>query len=274
MHASPLRPSSCLLVIILAFALVVLVQGQEKAHQNEKPTRPFSRLQSTTGSGSKTDSAQLPGNQEAEFTKPTNRVGYLLNLTKNGLNPVQAFRDAMNTEGFKAILDNSEIQHRVLKELPLLGAIEGFSKIKDNRRLSAEDTKKSFATGMDNLLNLANDAFFNKVNDPAKVSETVAKMATSPDPSIQALFQRAQSGEKEAVEALQDEFTKRHYTGLDGKAFREISMEQTASKMEQLPEMMHFIEKDPSLAQVFKDLAGMKGGNFPPTEEAMMASTK
>lgn len=41
--------------------------------------------------------------------------------------------------------------------------------------------------------------------------------------------------------------------GLDGKAFREISMEQTASKMEQLPEMMHFIEKDPSLAQVFKD---------------------
>jgi len=30
-------------------------------------------------------------------------------------------------------------------------------------------------------------------------------------------------------------------------------MEQTASKMEQLPEMMHFIEKDPSLAQVFKD---------------------
>lgn len=29
----------------------------------------------------------------------------------------------------------------------------------------------------------------------------------------QALFQRAQSGEKEAVEALQDEFTKRHYTG-------------------------------------------------------------
>lgn len=88
-------------------------------------------------------------------------------------------------------MDNSEIQHRVLKELPLLGAIEGFSKIKDNRRLSAEDvrrfgdketvnkfrcmfpyvalyihpqTKKSFATGMDNLLNLANDAFFNKVN--------------------------------------------------------------------------------------------------------------
>lgn len=30
-------------------------------------------------------------------------------------------------------------------------------------------------------------------------------------------------------------------------------MEQSMSKMEQLPEMMHFIEKDPSLAQVFKD---------------------
>lgn len=41
--------------------------------------------------------------------------------------------------------------------------------------------------------------------------------------------------------------------GLDGKAFREIAKEQNIGKMEQLPEMMHFIEKEPSLAKVFKD---------------------
>ena len=109
----------------------------------------------------------------------------------------------------------------------------------------------------------------------------------------QALFQRAQAGDKEAVEALQDEFTQQHYTGtssllsfnrihvkhrirlpplplslypslppgLDGKAFREISKAQNADKLEQLPEIMHFIEKEPSLAKVFKDCKSrMMGG--------------
>jgi len=54
-----------------------------------------------------------------------------------------------SSPGFKAILDNSEIQHRVLKELPLLGAIEGFSKIRANRRLSAEEVGKGGREGGD-----------------------------------------------------------------------------------------------------------------------------
>jgi len=48
--------------------------------------------------------------------------------------------------------------------------------------------------------------------------------------------------------------------GLDGKAFREIAKEQNAGKLEQLPEMMHFIEKEPSLAKVFKDCKLREGG--------------
>lgn len=271
MYASLVRPSSLLLVLVV-LVLAVLVQGQEQAEQHEKPARPFSRLQSTTtGDSSSTRSAQSSDNGEADFTITP---GYLLNLTKNGLNPLQAFRDAMNTKGFKAILDNSEIQHRVLEELPILGAIEGFNKIRGNRQLSNENTRKGFVEGMENLMTLAQDAFINKVNDPAKVSATVAKMATSDDPSIKALFQRAQAGDKEAVEALQDEFTQQHYTGLDGKAFREISKAQNADKLEQLPEIMHFIEKEPSLAKVFKDLARVNDPDFPPTEEAMMAFSK
>jgi hypothetical protein len=43
--------------------------------------------------------------------------------------------------GFKAILDNPDIHHRVLKDFPLLGALTGFSTIKDNRRLSAEEVR-------------------------------------------------------------------------------------------------------------------------------------
>eukprot|EP00624_Nannochloropsis_granulata_P000569 evm.model.NODE_12231_length_13929_cov_59.199226.1 len=62
MHASPARLSSLFLVVLVAFVLAV--QGQENAQQNDKPTRPFSRLQSTTGSGSSTDSAQPSDNQE------------------------------------------------------------------------------------------------------------------------------------------------------------------------------------------------------------------
>jgi len=46
-------------------------------------------------------------------------------------------------------LDNPKIQHRVLKELPLLGAIEGFSKIRANRRLSAEEVGKGGREGGD-----------------------------------------------------------------------------------------------------------------------------
>jgi len=108
----------------------------------------------------------------------------------------------LSLPGFKAILDNSEIQHRVLKELPLLGAIEGFSKIRANRRLSAEEvgkggregrrevwvhiiqyfkkkstqpnstfilthhhsqTKEGSAQGIENLMTLAQDAFVNNV---------------------------------------------------------------------------------------------------------------
>lgn len=57
-------------------------------------------------------------------------------------------RRHFSSSGFKAILDNSEIQHRVLKELPLLGAIEGFSKIRGNRRLSAEEVRWNWDRGI------------------------------------------------------------------------------------------------------------------------------
>jgi len=102
-----------------------------------------------------------------------------------------------SSSGFKAILDNSEIQHRVLEELPILGAIEGFNKIRGNRQLSDKDvreggeeeggkegreggrfgscyltlscththtqTRNGFVEGMENLMTLAQDAFINKV---------------------------------------------------------------------------------------------------------------
>ncbi|TFJ81927.1 hypothetical protein NSK_006595 [Nannochloropsis salina CCMP1776] len=268
--------SSTLLLVILAVFMGCTVHAQE----HDRSSRPFSRLQSTTGassssSNSVTSRQESPDKQtDDDFTKPSSRAGYLLNLTKNTFNPVQVFKDAMNTKGFKAILDNPDIHHRVLKDFPLLGALTGFSTIKDNRRLSAEETKSSFSTGMNTLLNLADDAFFNKVNEPDKVSATLAKMAASSDPGIQNLFKRARAGEQGAVEELQDEFVNQHYSGMDGKAFREISKQHNGDKFKQMPEMMHFIQKDASLAKAFEDLSRMRDSDFPPTEEEMMATIK
>ncbi|EWM22205.1 hypothetical protein Naga_100291g6 [Nannochloropsis gaditana] len=275
MQAASLYSSTVLLVILAVF-MGCTVHAQE----HDRSSRPFSRLQSTTGASS-SSSSSVNSKQESsdkqtddDFTKPSSRAGYLLNLTKNTFNPVQVFKDAMNTKGFKAILDNPDIQHRVLKDFPLLGALTGFSTIKDNRRLSAEETKNSFSTGMNTLLNLADDAFFNKVNEPDKVSATLAKMAASSDPGIQNLFKRARAGEQGAVEELQDEFVNQHYSGMDGKAFREISKQHNGDKFKQMPEMMHFIQKDASLAKAFEDLSRMRDSDFPPTEEEMMATVE
>ncbi|EKU22160.1 hypothetical protein NGA_0186800 [Nannochloropsis gaditana CCMP526] len=298
--------SSTVLLVVLAVFMGCTVHAQE----HDRSSRPFSRLQSTTGASS-SSSSSVTSKQESsdkqtddDFTKPSSRAGYLLNLTKNTFNPVQVFKDAMNTKGFKAILDNPDIQHRVLKDFPLLGALTGFSTIKDNRRLSAEEvrwqirgkrrrkregnliygrgndetlnaqTKNSFSTGMNTLLNLADDAFFNKVNEPDKVSATLAKMAASSDPGIQNLFKRARAGEQGAVEELQDEFVNQHYSGMDGKAFREITKQHNGDKFKQMPEMMHFIQKDASLAKAFEDLSRMRDSDFPPTEKEMMATVE
>lgn len=37
-----------------------------------------------------------------DFTKPTERAGYLLNLTKNGVEPLDILTAAMNSRGWKA----------------------------------------------------------------------------------------------------------------------------------------------------------------------------
>jgi len=40
---------------------------------------------------------------------------------------------------------------------------------------------------------------------------------------------------------------------MDGKAFREITKQHNGDKFKQMPEMMHFIQKDASLAKAFED---------------------
>lgn len=43
-----------------------------------------------------------PHTYNTDFTKPTERAGYLLNLTKNGVEPLEILSSAMNSRGWKA----------------------------------------------------------------------------------------------------------------------------------------------------------------------------
>ena len=112
-------------------------------------------------------------------------------------------------------------------------------------------TTAGFGRGVQNVLAFAKEAFV-KIKDPAQTAATIAKMAADPNPEIQALFRRAQAGDKEAVLGLQDVFNDLHFPGVDVRVLREVSENHTFDKLLGMPELMRFIDRDETLSRLFR----------------------
>ncbi len=75
-----------------------------------------------------------------EPLRPSEKVAFLQKVAKNGVDPLELFTRGVNSKGFKVLLKNAEIQHRILEEMPLLAAFDGFKQI-TGRRLSDEEVR-------------------------------------------------------------------------------------------------------------------------------------
>ena len=58
-------------------------------------------------------------------------------MAKGDVDPIELFTRGVGSKGFQVVLKNVEIQHRILEEMPLLAAFDGFKQI-TGRRLSDE----------------------------------------------------------------------------------------------------------------------------------------
>ena len=130
---------------------------------------------------------------------------------------------------------------------------------------------------MQNVLAFAKEAFV-KIKDPAQTAATIAKMAADPNPEIQALFRRAQAGDKAAVMDLQDVFNDLHFPGVDVRVLRQVAENHTFDKLLGMPEIMRFIDRDETLSRLFRsDIketffnVGMMGGEDSPFAKSFAA---
>jgi hypothetical protein len=61
-------------------------------------------------------------------------------VAKGDVEPIELFTRGVSSKGFQVVLKNVEIQHRILEEMPLLAAFDGFKQI-TGRRLSNEQVR-------------------------------------------------------------------------------------------------------------------------------------
>jgi hypothetical protein len=124
-----------------------------------------------------------------------------------------------------------------------------------------------------NILTFAKEAFV-KIKDPQQTVGTIAKMAADPNPAIQDLFRRAQAGDSQAVEELQDVFNDLHFPGVNVRVLREVAENHTFDKLLAMPEIMRFIDRDETLSKLFRSdiketfsFKGQDNGMFGATKE-------
>jgi len=68
-------------------------------------------------------------------------------MAKGNVDPMELFTRGVNSKGFQVLLKNVEIQHRILEEMPLLAAFDGFRQIM-GRRLNDEQVCLSMSEGI------------------------------------------------------------------------------------------------------------------------------
>lgn len=82
-----------------------------------------------------------------EPLRPNEKVKFLQKMAKGNVDPMELFTRGVNSKGFQVLLKNVEIQHRILEEMPLLAAFDGFRQIM-GRRLNDEQVCLSMSEGI------------------------------------------------------------------------------------------------------------------------------
>jgi hypothetical protein len=117
-----------------------------------------------------------PAHRALEPANSKTKLAFLQGVQKNGIDPVELFSTVIESEAFKGLLDNAEIQHRLLETMPHLGALPGFSDIK-GRRLDDAGTTAGFAKGVAALMDYSKG--LNKLKDPAYMLNVVQDLSKS-----------------------------------------------------------------------------------------------
>ena len=153
-----------------------------------------------------------PAHRALEPATSKTKLAFLQGVQKNGIDPVELFRTVIESEAFKGLLDNAEIQHRLLETMPHLGALPGFSDIK-GRRLDDAGTTAGFAKGVAALMDYSKG--LNKLKDPAYMLDVVQDLSKSSDPRVQALFAGAKQQDEASVEGLKALAAEKMFPGVD-----------------------------------------------------------
>ncbi|TFJ81149.1 hypothetical protein NSK_007495 [Nannochloropsis salina CCMP1776] len=139
------------------------------------------------------------------------KSAFFQKVKKDGLNPVELFESLFNSKAFENILDNVEIQHRIMEGVPILGAVSGFREA-SGRRLNDQETTAGFGKGVRNLLEMFKTSAKHAL-DPTLMNEKIAELSKSEDPEIQDLFKGASENDEASVLELKNLAARDLYPG-------------------------------------------------------------
>ncbi|EKU22120.1 hypothetical protein NGA_0024302 [Nannochloropsis gaditana CCMP526] len=81
------------------------------------------------------------------------KSAFFQKVKKDGIDSVELFETLFKSKAFESILENVEIQHRIIEGVPILGAVSGFREAR-GRRLTDQETTAGFSKGVRNLLEM------------------------------------------------------------------------------------------------------------------------
>ncbi|KAM3567729.1 hypothetical protein VYU27_010132 [Nannochloropsis oceanica] len=181
----------------------------------------------------------------------TSKLAFFQAVKKaGGVDAIELFDTVIKSKAFEKILENVEVQHRLMEEIPILGAIPGFLEVK-GRRLSDEETKAGFRKGMQNMWNMMKTVA-EHAKDPTLMNTKLVELSKSDDPEILALFKAAGENDEASIMELQNMVAADLYPGVDVSVMRDILDAQSFDKILSFPELSRFVDQDPYLAKVLR----------------------
>ncbi|EKU22395.1 hypothetical protein NGA_0461700 [Nannochloropsis gaditana CCMP526] len=202
---------------------------------------PMRRMQSLTGvlSGAAKDVMEdtLPA------YKPDGELTMMQDTWKNGLDIMKLFETSFASPGMKAILDDVETQHKIMENLPLLAAFDGFKEI-TGRRLDDAGTTAGFTAGLNSILKTLPD-MLKTMKDPSISTRALSELLAEDANNISEAFAAASAGDGGAMDTVNEALNKKLYPGVNTDVLKTVSASDPLSKVTGNNEIMRLINDDP-----------------------------
>lgn len=183
--------------------------------------------------------------------KPDPEVEQIRDAMRNGLDVMKVFSDNLNvdTPAMKVLLGNTEIQQRIVKEIPVIKAFAGFKEIVTGQ--SADETRTNFVAGVKAILEAMPDAL-KTMKDPTISTQKLSQLLQSGDDEFKAAFSLAEGGDPAAMELVSDKLNSELYPMFNTAVFKEIAASKPLEKLANNQEIMRIISEDPVMEAAIK----------------------